>query len=142
MKKKRDYMRRSLCKKLMISYFFCSVMPMSVFFMLCMNYNDMYSFYLYSFFQLFIYAPVAVCTVFLVYKAGINRFITKSLLLCVMYSLIPLLLMIIDYILGGVWVKIFKTKSLYMLPVAFLSYFVLTAFIALIHNMFIIYRKR
>lgn len=92
-------------------------------------------FYLFLFCQLFIWGPLSLFTILLVYKTNLLPSILDNLWICIIYGFLPSLLMLCDAFLGNIWIHHFDfIDSVFLLIVVYLSYYVATFFIAVIHR--------
>ena len=126
------------CRNLLISYVVDCLLAIA--FVLCTSLNNcdsdgfVFGLYLFTFCQVFIWGPLSICMVLIVYKMKILLEILNSLWLCLIYTIVPLLLMIADSLCDNVWIGLFNVDSLFGLFLVNLSYFIAVVFIAVIHK--------
>ena len=73
----------------------------------------------------------------LIQKTGILSSILESFWQCVIYAFLPSFLMLTDAYCGNVWIKMFNVDSIFLLILVYLSYYLATIFIAVIHRLIV-----
>lgn len=126
------------CRNLLISYVVDCLLATA--FVLCTSLNNcdsdgfVFGLYLFTFCQVFIWGPLSICMVLIVYKMKILLDILNSFRLCLIYTIAPLFLMTADSLCDNVWIGLFNVDSLFGLFLVNLSYYIAVVLIAVMHK--------
>ncbi len=138
-------MKSQRCKNLTISYFVGCLFAIICVICTSSNSNDpngfSFGFNLFLFCQMLIWEPLSVLTILFIYKTGILPSIMDRLWQCVLYALLPSLLMLTDAYLNNVWFENLNIDSILLLVLVYLSYYIVTVLIAILHRFIISFNK-
>lgn len=130
--------KRRQCRNLLISYVVdCLLAAVFVLGTSLNNFDSdglVFGLYLFAFCQVFIWGPLSICMVLIIYKMKILSSIIDNLWLCLTYTIIPSLLMIADSLCDNTWIGLFNVDSVFGLVLVYLSYYIAVVFIAVIHK--------
>lgn len=130
--------KKQRCKNLIVSYLVGCIL--SIAFVICSDYNNFgsnefkFGFYLFLICQIFIWEPLSIFMILLIHKMGMIPHILDNKWQCVLYAFFPSLLMLADAFFDNIWIEHFYVDSIFLLFLAYLSYYIVTLFIAIVHN--------
>lgn len=93
-----------------------------------------FGFYLFLFCQILIWEPLSICTILFLSKMDILPFVLDNLWQCLVYGFLPSFLMLLDAFCGYVWIVQFKVDSIFLLFFVYLTYYIATIIIAILHR--------
>lgn len=138
-------MKSQRCKNLTISYFIGCLFAIICAICMTSNSNDSNGFRfglnLFLFCQMLIWEPLSVFTILFIYKMGILTSIMDKLWQCMLYAILPPLLMLTDAYVNNVWFENFNIDSILLLVLAYMSYYIVTIFIAILHRFILSFNK-
>ena len=112
-------MKKQHCKNLVASYIIGCVL--AIICVICSDCNNFdsnefkFGLYLFSFCQIFIWEPLSVCVILLIHKIGILPHILDNIFLCILYAILPSLLMLADAFFDVFLIKHFNVGSIIVL---------------------------
>lgn len=134
-------MKSQRCKNMIASYLIGCLL--AIVFILCTsvdNYGSnefIFGFYLFLFCQILIWEPLSMGMILLIHKIRILPSILDNFWQCVLYAILPSLLMLADAFCGNVLIKHFNVDSIFLLVLVYLSYYIITILIAVMHRIII-----
>lgn len=137
----KSWLKGLQSRNLIASYFIGCVL--AIIYVICMSINSndfngfMFGFYLFLFCQILIWEPISIITILFIQKTGILSLILESFWQCVIYAILPSFLMFTDAYFGNVWIKLFNVDSIFLLILVYLSYYIATIFIAVMHRLIV-----
>ena len=126
------------CRNLVASYILGCMLAITCVILTSSNNYDSnefkFGFYLFLFCQIFIWEPLSICTILFISKMGISPSVLDNLWQCVLYGVLPSLLMQLDAFCGNVWIGMFKVDSIFLLFLVYFTYYIATIIIAILYR--------
>lgn len=126
------------CRNLVASYIFGCMLAITCVILTSSNDYDSndfkFGFYLFLFCQMLIWEPLSICTILFLSKTRILPLVLDNLWQCLLYGFLPSFLMLLDAFCGYVWIIRFKVDSIFLLFLVYLTYYIATIIIAILHS--------